>query len=356
MNKKRTISCALCLATLVSATLSPYAGDTSAKSVKKLKFSKKTVSVNVGKKKTVVIKNKYSKFKATVKNKKIIKYKFKKKKLIITGKKSGKTTLIIKAYKNSKLKAKGKITVNVTTSSSVTKHQDKAVSPVSTPGVIPTTSSTPAPDTASYDAGKYSLNTIHTGDGTFYDRESTGAANLDDFEKIYYTAAMNTTDYMNNLAGAYIEITDKDGDKINVLITDRLPEGKVGDIDLSRAAFKKIEPEVTGRMKISWKIVPLPTTDPVAFLWKPTSSQYWAEIQVRNHRYPVKSLEYYNKSTGKYVALERKEYNYFAAPNGMGTGPYSFRITDIYGHVIEEKNIPMNNKKEVISGKNNFPY
>ncbi len=221
--------------------------------------------------------------------------------------------------------------------------------------VGPSDDNKPSQATINYDAGEYSISKTHSGEGTYYDRTSTGAANLDDYESVYYTAAMNTYDYMNNMAGAYIEVTDKDGDKINVLITDRLPEGKKGDIDLTRKSFGQIEKLVTGRMNITWKIVPLPTNDPVAFKWKPTSSQYWAEVQVRNHRYPVKSLEYLN-SNGKYVALTRQEYNYFTAPNGMGKGPFTFRITDIYGHQIIESGIAMNTTGKVVNGSKNFPY
>ncbi|MDE5864213.1 MAG: hypothetical protein K2H34_07705 [Lachnospiraceae bacterium] len=206
-----------------------------------------------------------------------------------------------------------------------------------------------------YDAGEYSISEVHTGEGTFYDRESGGAANLDFMEEFYYTAAMNNEDYMNGLAGAYIEITDKDGDKINVVITDRLPEGKKGDIDLTRKAFNVIEPEVTGRMNITWKIIPFPTTEPINYVFKPTSGPYWAEVQVRNGRYPIKKLEYKN-AAGQYVELERQEYNYFTAPSGMGEGPYTFRVTDFYGHVLEDTGIAINKEETPVQGKANFPY
>lgn len=196
----------------------------------------------------------------------------------------------------------------------------------------------------------------HKGYATFYDRVSGGAANFDDFESTYLTAALNTEDYMNNMAGAYLLVTDGNGDKVKVLITDRLPEGAKGDIDLSRKAFNKIEPLVTGKMKVSWKIIPLPTSKPISYVFKPTSSVYWAEVQVRNYRYPIASLEYYDKSKKKYVALQRQEYNYFTAPSGMGKGPYTFRVKDVYGHVLVDKNIAMNNTCKPVKGKANFPY
>lgn len=106
------------------------------------------------------------------------------------------------------------------------------------------------------------------------------------------------------------------------------------------------------KKKVTWRVIALPTEDPVSFRFKPTSSQYWAEVQVRNHRYPISKLEVL--VNGSYMELTRKNYNYFAAPNGMGTGPFTFKITDIYGDVIIEKNIPLKTSA-VVNGTGNFP-
>lgn len=217
-------------------------------------------------------------------------------------------------------------------------------------------SAEPSAGTLSYDAGEYSLSKVHSGEGTYYDRNSVGAANLDDMEELYYTVAMNSKDYMNGLAGAYIQITDKDGDTVNALVTDRLPEGKKGDVDMTRATFAAIEPLETGRMKITWKIIPLPTSEPISYLFKPSSSQYWAEVQVRGGRYPISKVEYLDEKTGKYIELERKEYNYFAAPSGMGKGPFTFRVTDFYGHVLTDTGIALNTQNKAVKGAANFPY
>lgn len=229
-------------------------------------------------------------------------------------------------------------------------------SPTATPTVAP---DQPSEETLSYDAGEYSINNVHSGEGTFYVPKAGGAANLDDYAASHelYTAAMNNADYMNGLAGAYVEITDKDGDKIKVLIADRLPEGAKGDIDLTKTAFLTIEPEVTGRMNITWKIIPLPTDGPIQFLWKPTSTQYWAQVQIRNNRYPIKKLEYLDAGTNTYKELPREEYNYFTAADGLGgSGPYTFRITDFYGHVLIEEGIGIDTTEKPMNGKNNFPY
>ncbi len=210
----------------------------------------------------------------------------------------------------------------------------------------------PAQDTTPTNSGN-----THSGKATYYGAGPGGCCNLDEYENVYYTVAMNRPDYNSmNLAGAYLEVTDKDGDKINVMVTNELPEGNSGDLDLSIQAFGAIEPLETGIMNVTWKIIPLPTSEPIYYKFKSGSSQYWVEVQVRNHRYPIKSVEYLN-ANGEYVALERKAYNYYCAPSGMGSaGPYTFRVTDMYGHVLVDSNIPLDTSESLIPGAANFPY
>lgn len=299
----------------------------------KTRLNKTKLTISVGQKVTLKVKGSRKKAKWSSSNKKVATVSRKGK---VRAKKAGKTTITAKVGKK---KYRCKITVI-----SIKIPNDGELI------------EKPSEDTKKQDAGEYSLDQVHTGEGTYYDRESGGAANIDYMENTYYTAAMNNEDYMNGLAGAYIEITDKDGDKINVVITDRLPEGKKGDIDLTTKTFQQIEPLVTGRMKISWKIVPLPTTEPIQYVFKPTSSQYWAEVQVRNHRYPIKKLEYFDTAKNAYVELPRQEYNYFTAASGMGAGPFTFRVTDFYGHVLIDTGISMNTTGTPVNGAANFPY
>lgn len=324
----------------------------------RLNMTKKVLTV--GKTVTLKVKGTKKKVKWSSSNKKVASVNSKGK---VKAKKAGKATITAKVGKK---KYKCKITVKkkkstkktTTTQKTTTEKSTEKTTEKTTEKSTETTEKTTAPSEATkkYNAGEYSITQTHKGEGTYYDRTSAGAANLDDYEASYYTAAMNHEDYMNGLAGAFIEITDKDGDKINVLITDRLPEGAKGDIDLSRKAFAKIEPLVTGRMNITWKIIPFPTSEPISYVFKPTSTQWWAEVQVRNGRYPIKKLEYYDKTAKKYVELERQEYNYFTASSGMGAGPYTFRVTDFYGHVLTDTNISINTSSTPVKGKANFPY
>ena len=372
----------------------------------KIKLSKTSVSVAAGKTVKVNVKGSYKKVKVVASKSGYAKISVKGKKITIKGIKEGKVNITVRGYgKNGKLAATGKLKVNVkkkaakkktapkkTTEQKTTeqkKTEQKTTEQKTTEKKNPDKKTTeqktteqktseqktteekkpeqktstetgkPSADTTKYNAGEYSISKVHSGEATYYEKPSNGAANLDKFadENNYLTAAMNNEDYMNGLAGAYIEVTDKDGDVVKVLITDRLPEGKKGDIDLTKDAFKTIEPEVTGRMRVTWKIIPLPTDKPISFVWKEGSSKWWAQIQVRNGRYPIKKLEYLDKATNKYIELKREEYNYFTAQQGLGDeGPYTFRVTDFYGHEIIETNVAMNSSGTPVSGKQNFPY
>ena len=199
--------------------------------------------------------------------------------------------------------------------------------------------------------------TVHTGEGTFYGGGYTGGhAMLDPVSHDYWIVAMNHSDYNEaQLAGAYIEVTGELG-TIKMLVTDELPEGKKGDLDLYTDAFPLIAPVEKGRVPVSWKIIPLDSAEdaPISFKYKEGSTEYWCGVQVRNHRYPITKLEYLN-SDGEFVEIQRRPYNYFESRD-MGKGPFTFRITDIYGQVIVDKDIPLSyDDTEIIPGHVQFP-
>ena len=198
--------------------------------------------------------------------------------------------------------------------------------------------------------------TIHSGEATFYGGGyEGGCAMLDPVSKDYWIVAMNLPDYnCAELAGAYLEVTGELG-TINVLVTDLLPEGKKGDLDLYTDAFPLIAPAEKGRVPVTWKIVPLDTAAdaPLNYRYKVGSTAFWCAVQVRNHRYPIERLEYLN-SDGEFVELPRRNFNYFEAQSGLGEGPFTFRITDIYGQVVIDEDIPFT-PDEVQEGHVQFP-
>ncbi|MCG8700241.1 MAG: Ig-like domain-containing protein [Bacteroidales bacterium] len=191
-----------------------------------------------------------------------------------------------------------------------------------------------------------------TGDGTFYGYGGGGNCSFPYPGKPALTGAMNQVQYNGSeMCGACVEVTGRKG-TLMISIEDRCPECKHGDIDLSEDAFPYIDDKIHGRVPISWKIVPCPVQGPIKLYFKEGSSQWWTAVQVRNHKYPVAKLEY--KVKEKWVNVKRMMYNYFLVASGMGPGPFDFRITDIYGSVIIEKNVPLKITTE-ITGTKQFP-
>lgn len=177
-----------------------------------------------------------------------------------------------------------------------------------------------------------------------------GICGLDGFTGNFGYASINETDYKNGLmTGAYLEVTGPKG-TIGVVVTNTI-SGEKGTLGLSEEDFNKVFDKNVGG-KVTWKVAALPTDEPFLFKYGEGSSEGYFKIQVRNHRYPVKKLEV--KQNGKYVEIPRKDYNYFVKEGGFGAGPYTIRLTDVFGHVIEET-IPLKAGGEIVSAKNNFP-
>jgi expansin (peptidoglycan-binding protein) len=125
-----------------------------------------------------------------------------------------------------------------------------------------------------------------------------------------------------------------------VRIVDLCPECGAGHLDLSREAFARIGELPQGQVSITWQLVSPELSGPVAYHFKDGSNQWWTAVQVRNHRNPVAKLEYLEVG-GRWVTVPRSDYNYFIQTNpGMGPGPYTFRITDIYGNSLTDGGIP----------------
>lgn len=197
---------------------------------------------------------------------------------------------------------------------------------------------------------------IHTGEGTYYDADGSGNCMFDPSPEDLMVAAMNRADYTGAaLCGAFVQITGPNG-SVTVRIVDQCPECLPGDIDMSPQAFDRIAPRIAGRVPISWRIVSPDIAGPVRYRFKEGSSQWWTAVQIRNHRNPIAKLEYRDAS-GQFIAMERQDYNYFLRPGdnqGLGVGPYIFRVTDIYGNSFTDANIPLT-VGGVVSGANQFP-
>lgn len=204
-------------------------------------------------------------------------------------------------------------------------------------------------------------NSLHTGYATYTGSGySGGALLLDPIPSNMKITALNPTD-MNYrgvkaaLAGAYLRVEGPKG-KTTVYVTDLYPEGAPGALDLSPNAFREIGDMKDGKIDIKWCIVKAPITGNFTYRIKEGSSQWWAAIQVRNHKYPVMKMEYYKD--GKWINMEKTDYNHFVSTN-LGTSPLKVRITDIRGKVVKDtiKKLPENGTSSAytVPGKVQFP-
>ncbi|WP_122630409.1 expansin EXLX1 family cellulose-binding protein [Lucifera butyrica] len=181
-------------------------------------------------------------------------------------------------------------------------------------------------------------NDWHSGYATYTSSGySGGAALLDPIASTMQITALNPTDYNSlgvnaALAGAYLEVKSPKGSTL-VYVTDLYPEGAAGALDLCPTSFAKIGDMSAGKINVQWHVVKAPVKGNFSYRIKEGSSQWWAAIQVRNHKYPVLKMEYY--SNGKWINMEKMQWNHFVGTN-MGTSPLKVRITDIRGKVVTD--------------------
>ena len=162
-----------------------------------------------------------------------------------------------------------------------------------------------------------------------------------------YYGAINDAQYATaDVCGACVEITSG-GKTLEVEIVDECP--LVGNetwcyagsnhIDLNPAAFEYFSPKVTGVFEMTWKFVPCSSPGDLSYTIKAGSSIYWTGILIRNHPVPLASVEVAGPD-GVFQALTQQEYNYWLLETGFGTGPYTLRVIDTSGAVLEKTGIP----------------
>jgi expansin (peptidoglycan-binding protein) len=181
---------------------------------------------------------------------------------------------------------------------------------------------------------------VHTGEATYYNEANgTGNCSFDATPNDLMIGAMNTPDYAGSAAcGACVKLAGPKGE-ISIRIVDRCPECPQGNIDLSPSAFEKIADISAGKVSITWSYVPCPVMGTLVYHFKEGSNQWWTAVQIRNHRYAIKTVEY-KKDDGTWKSIPRLGYNYFVEESGMGPGPYTMRVTDVHGQVIEDSAVP----------------
>jgi expansin (peptidoglycan-binding protein) len=195
----------------------------------------------------------------------------------------------------------------------------------------------------------------HSGYATYY-TEANGDGNcmFGPSPNDLMVGAMNESDYAGSaICGATVAIQGPRG-TIAVRIVDRCPGCSPSSIDLSPLAFSRIADLSLGVVPITWRLIAANVQGNIIYHFKDGSNQWWTAVQVRNHRYPIARFEYRN-TQGTWTRVPRESYNYFVASPGMGPGPYTFRVTDVYGATLVDTGIPHIENGNV-SGAGQFPF
>lgn len=194
--------------------------------------------------------------------------------------------------------------------------------------------------------------TVHSGQATWYSGGITGGrCSLAPIPDGIYVCAINNTDYADGLlAGAYLRVTAANGNTVDVYVTDTSAQGS-GHVDLNVEAFEQLAARSMGVLNITWEIIPFPA-DAVDYRFSADSSASWFSVQFRYHAYPIADAEV-QLADGSYAPLTRRSDNYFTG-SGFGAGPLTFRLTDIYGNVIIEPDVPLEAGGSY-TGTQNFP-
>ena len=189
----------------------------------------------------------------------------------------------------------------------------------------------------------------HKGKATFYDLEGTqgNCSTAPPADDLY--VALGRTEYSGGLScGSYLDVTGPKG-KVRVKVFDSCPECTTGWLDLSRTAFKKIGAEVAGVIPITYKAVPnAPTPGPLSITFVKGSSQYWWAVSIDNHANPIKSVSAKGPG-GSWMTATHTDYNVWIIDRQTGNGPFSVKVTDIYGHTATAKNIKLQPQKKQTS-------
>lgn len=162
--------------------------------------------------------------------------------------------------------------------------------------------------------------------------------------------ALGRTQFSDALScGGYLDVTGPRG-TVRVKVFDACPECTVGWLDLSRTAYGKIADPSTGLAKISYRAVPnAPTPGPLSITFVSGSSRYWWAISIDNQANPIATVSA-KRPGGSWMTATRTDYNYWLIDHDTGSGPFTIKMTDIYGHTASAAGIKLQpGKKQTTS-------
>ncbi|MGI5519349.1 expansin EXLX1 family cellulose-binding protein [Micromonospora sp. CA-259024] len=185
-------------------------------------------------------------------------------------------------------------------------------------------------------------NTVHKGKASFYDAGRSGGTcsfPSPPADRLY--VALGKVEYAKAAAcGSYLDVSGPKG-TVRVLVMDQCGGCTPGKIDLSDEAFARIADRAQGIVPVTYRAVVNPPLDGgLTFRIKGGASQWWFAVQVGNHGTPLRSVEAKGPGGGFRKAARQND-NYWTVEGGLGPGPYSIRVTDVYGRQATATTIRM---------------
>ncbi|WCN80138.1 expansin EXLX1 family cellulose-binding protein [Micromonospora sp. LH3U1] len=185
-------------------------------------------------------------------------------------------------------------------------------------------------------------NTVHKAKASFYDAGRSGgncSFPSPPADRLY--VALGSSAYSGAAAcGSYLDVTGPKG-TVRVMVMDQCAGCGPGKIDLSDEAFAKIADRAQGIAQVTYRAVVSPPLDGgLTFRMKAGASQWWFAVQVGNHGNPLRSVEAQGPGGGFRKAARQND-NYWTVEGGLGPGPYSIKVTDVYGRQATAATIRM---------------
>ncbi|MFJ6168751.1 expansin EXLX1 family cellulose-binding protein [Micromonospora orduensis] len=174
--------------------------------------------------------------------------------------------------------------------------------------------------------------TVHKGKASFYDAGRSGGTCSfpgPPADRLY--VALGSSEYAGAAAcGSYLDVRGPKG-TVRVMVMDRCGGCAPGKIDLSDEAFAKIADRAQGIAQVTYRAVVNPPLDAgLTFRMKRGASTHWFAVQVGNHGNPLRAVEAKGPSGGFRKAARQSD-NYWTVEDGIGPGPYTIRVIDVYG-------------------------
>jgi len=168
--------------------------------------------------------------------------------------------------------------------------------------------------------------TTYNGKATFYDLAGTlGNCSFDPPADDLFVA-LSPGEYADGAAcGGYLDVTGPRGNKIRVKVIDSCPPCEDGHIDLSRTAFGKLADHDTGIIQLSYRVASNPSVPSLSFKLKDDASQFFFSMLVDNPGNALSVVEVNGRR------LSRTNDNHWVANSGLGSGPFTVKLTDVAG-------------------------